>query len=207
MAHHMLRSLMIVFIFVVSILDVRLAKSAGPKPNVLFIAIDDLNDWVGCLGGHPQTKTPNFDRLAASSVLFKNAYCAGASCNPSRAAIMTGLPAYRSGLYNNRQKMREVLLDAELLPRYFSRHGYWSAGSGKILHYFIDPPSWDDYFPDKSTENPFPHTFYPAKRPVNLPRAGEWQYVETDWAALDVTDEEFGGDWLVLKVDWRTITT
>ena len=195
----MLRSFLTVFIFVVGIHGVRPAKSAESKPNVLFIAIDDLNDWIGCLGGHPQTRTPNFDRLAASGVLFKNAYCAGASCNPSRAAIMTGLPAYRSGLYNNRQKMREVLPDAELLPRYFSRHGYWSAGSGKILHYFIDAPSWDDYFPDKATENPFPQTFYPAKRPVSLPRAGEWQYVETDWAALDVTDEEFGGDWLVSK--------
>ena len=95
--------------------------------------------------------------------------------------------------------MREVLPDAELLPRYFSRNGYWSAGSGKMLHYVIDPQSWDDYFPDKAKDDPFPRTFYPKKRPVNLPRAGEWQYDETDWAALDVTDEEFGGDWLVTK--------
>lgn len=169
------------------------------RPNVLFIAVDDLNDWIGCLGGHPQTKTPNFDRLAASGVLFKNAYCPGASCNPSRAAILSGLPPHRSGLYNNRQKMREVMPQTELLPRYFSKHGYWSAGSGKILHYFIDAPSWDNYFPAKEKENPFPSTFYPAKRPVNLPRAGEWQYVETDWAALDVSDAQFGGDWLVTK--------
>ena len=77
------------------------ADATGKQPNVLFIAVDDLNDWIGCLGGHPQTKTPNFDRLAASGVLFKNAYCAGASCNPSRAAILSGLPPHRSGLYNN----------------------------------------------------------------------------------------------------------
>ena len=176
------------------------AADASPKPpNILFIAVDDLNDWIGCLGGHPQTKTPNFDRLAASGVLFKNAYCAGASCNPSRAAVMSGLSAHHSGLYNNVQKMREVMPDAELLPKYFSRHGYWSAGSGKILHYVIDPQSWDDYFPDKLKDNPFPFTFYPKKRPVNLPRAGAWQYEETDWAALDVTDQEFGGDWQVTK--------
>jgi len=175
------------------------SSAALAAPNVLFIAVDDLNDWIGCLGGHPQTKTPNFDRLAASGVLFRNAYCAGASCNPSRTAIMTGLPAHRSGLYNNRQKMRELLPDAELLPHYFSRHGYWSAGSGKILHYFIDAASWDDYFPDKLKDDPFPRTFYPSKRPVNLPRAGDWQYDETDWAPLDVTDEQFGGDWLVSK--------
>ncbi|OYV04217.1 MAG: iduronate-2-sulfatase [Verrucomicrobiales bacterium VVV1] len=175
------------------------ADAPARRPNVLFIAVDDLNDWIGCLGGHPQTKTPNFDRLAASGVLFKNAYCAGASCNPSRVAIMSGLSPHQSGLYDNRQKMREVLPDAELMPKVFSRNGYWSAGSGKMLHYVIDPPSWDDYFPEKATDNPFPRTFYPSKRPVNLPRAGEWQYQETDWAALDVTDDEFGGDWLVTQ--------
>ena len=89
--------------------------------------------------------------------------------------------------------------DAELLPRYFSRHGYWSAGSGKILHYIIDAPSWDEYFPDKAKDDPFPHTFEPRERPLNLPVGGPWQYVDTDWAALDITDEEFGGDWLVTK--------
>ena len=95
--------------------------------------------------------------------------------------------------------MRERMPDAELLPKYFSRHGYWSAGSGKILHYFIDAASWDEYFPPKETEDPFPRTMYPKNRPVNLPVGGPWQYVETDWAALDATDEEFGGDWLVSK--------
>lgn len=173
--------------------------AAPPKPNVLFIAVDDLNDWIGCLGGHPQTKTPNFDRLAASGVLFRNAYCPAPSCNPSRTAIFSGQPPHRSGLYQNMQKMREVLPGAELMPRYFSRQGYWSAGSGKLLHYVIDPPSWDEYYPEKAKDNPFPRTFHPAKRPVSLPRAGPWQYSETDWAALDVTDEEFGGDWLVTK--------
>lgn len=172
---------------------------SAEQPNILFIAIDDLNDWVGCLGGHPQTITPNLDRLAASGVLFRNAHCPAASCNPSRSAIFSGLPPHRTGLYQNMQKMREVMPQTELLPRYLSNHGYWSAGSGKLLHYVIDPQSWDDYFPEKSKDNPFPRTFNPAKRPISLPRAGNWQYVETDWAALDVTDEEFGGDWLVTK--------
>ena len=177
-----------------------LAPAAESRaPNVLFISVDDLNDWIGCLGGHPQAKTPNIDRLAASGVLFTNAHCAAPACNPSRTAIMTGISPHKSGLYDNRQKMRELLPDAELMPKYFSRHGYWSAGSGKILHYFIDAPSWDEYFPPKETEDPFPRTLYPEKRPVSLPRGGPWQYVETDWAALDATDEEFGGDWLVSK--------
>jgi arylsulfatase A-like enzyme len=169
------------------------------KPNVLFISMDDLNDWIGCLGGHPQAKTPNIDRLAASGVLFNNAHCTAPACNPSRTAIMTGISPHKSGLYDNRQKMRELLPKAELMPKHFSNHGYWSAGSGKLLHYFIDARSWDEYFPAKETENPFPRTLYPEKRPVSLPRGGPWQYVETDWAALDATDEEYGGDWLVSK--------
>lgn len=179
--------------------DQPVESSSQIKPNVLFISMDDLNDWIGCLGGHPQARTPNLDRLAASGMLFTNAHCPAPACNPSRTAIMTGLSPNKSGLYDNRQKMRELLPDAELIPKYFSRHGYWSGGSGKILHYFIDARSWDDYFPEKETENPFPRTLYPENRPVSLPRGGAWQYVETDWAPLDATDEEYGGDWLVSK--------
>tara|TARA_R110002049_G_scaffold309268_1_gene519530 strand:+ start:44498 stop:46222 length:1725 start_codon:yes stop_codon:yes gene_type:complete len=175
-------------------------EATETQPNVLLISIDDLNDWVGCMGGHPQAHTPNIDRLASGGVLFTNAHCAAPACNPSRTAIMTGISPHVSGLYENGQKMREVLPDSELIPKYFSRHGYWSAGSGKILHYFIDAASWDEYFPKKESENPFPRTMYPQERPVSLPRGGPWQYVETDWAPLDASDEEYGGDWLV--TDW-----
>lgn len=157
------------------------AEPSTTKPNVLMIAIDDLNDWIGCLGGHPQTITPNLDRLAASGVLFTNAHCAAPACNPSRTAIFTGRSPHRSGLYDNRQPMREVLPVAELLPKVFSRHGYFSAGSGKLLHYVIDSRSWDDYFPPASIEYPLPRTLEPTTRPLSLPRAGPWQYVETDW--------------------------
>jgi arylsulfatase A-like enzyme len=194
-------SLFAVWVLVIG-LGVRPATAkdnAADQPNVLFIAVDDLNDWIGCLGGNAQTITPNFDRLAASSVLFTNAHCPGAACNPSRSAIMTGRSPHRSGLYENGQKMREIMPDAELLPQHFRNHGYQASGSGKLLHYFIDAQSWDEYFPAKETENPFPRTLYPPERPVSLPRGGPWQYVETDWAALDATDEEYGGDWLVSK--------
>ncbi len=173
--------------------------AAAASPNVLFIAVDDLNDWIGVLGGHPQTQTPNFDRLARSGVLFTNAHCAAPACNPSRTAIFTGRSPNQSGVYDNRQPMREVLPDAKIIPEYFREHGYRAMGSGKMLHYFIDAKSWDDYFPEKSTENPLPETFYPSKRPVNLPVGGPWQYNETDWGPMPVDDEEFGGDWLVSK--------
>jgi arylsulfatase A-like enzyme len=181
------------------LLGIASGAPAAPRPNVLFIAIDDLNDWVGCLGGHPQARTPNLDRLAASGILFTNAHCAAPACNPSRTAVFTGMSPHRSGLYRNGQKMREVLPDAELLPKTFSRAGYWSGGSGKMLHYFIDARSWDEYFPAKQTEDPFPNTLGPPKRPVSLPRGGPWQYYETDWGPLDATDQEYGGDYSVAQ--------
>lgn len=175
--------------------------NAKARPNVLFISMDDLNDWIGVMGGHRQALTPNLDRLAKQSVLFTNAHCAAPACNPSRTAIFTGRSPNRSGLYDNRQVMREVLPDAEIIPKRFSRHGYYSGGSGKLLHYFIDAPSWDEYFPEAESENPFPQTNNPprAERPINLPRGGPWQYSETDWAALDQTDEQYGGDYLVAE--------
>ena len=181
------------------LLNFEYSLSADKRPNVLFIAMDDLNDWIGCMGGHPQTLTPNLDRLAETGILFTNAHCPAPACNPCRTAIFTGLAPNKSGLYRNEQKMRELLPNADILPQYFRNHGYQALGSGKMLHYFIDVRSWDTYFPNKETENPFPRTLYPKKRPVSLPRAGKWQYVETDWAPLEATDEEFGGDYLVAK--------
>jgi arylsulfatase A-like enzyme len=176
------------------------AKAEEPqRPNILFIAMDDLNDWIGILGGHPQTLTPNLDRLAGQSVLFTNAHCVAPACNPSRTAIFTGRSPHRSGLYDNRQRMRDVLPDAEILPKVLSDQGYYSAGSGKMLHYFIDAPSWDEYFPAAQTENPFPRTYDPPNRPLHLPRAGPWQYVETDWGPIDLSDVAYGGDYLVTE--------
>lgn len=174
------------------------AKAAAEsKPNVLFIALDDLNDWIGCMGGHPQTVTPNLDRLASEGVLFTNAHCPAPACNPSRISIFSGRSPHTTGIYTNAQKLRDVLPDVTLLPKHFSNHGYWSGGSGKMLHYIIDPVSWDDYFPAKSTDMPIPETKYPDERPLSLPVGGPWQYVETDWGPLDVSDEAFGGDYTV----------
>ena len=177
------------------------APAAKPTehPNVLFIALDDLNDWVGALGGHPQARTPNIDRLAASGVLFTNAHCAAPVCNPSRTAIFTGSAPWSTGVVSNRQSMRDELPNVELLPGYLRRHGYQAIGSGKMLHYFIHAASWDEYFPKKETENPFPPTIDFGPRPKNLPRAGQWQYSETDWGAFDVTDAAFGGDYGVTE--------
>ncbi|MEO7650373.1 MAG: sulfatase-like hydrolase/transferase, partial [Bryobacteraceae bacterium] len=77
--------------------------AAKSKQNVLFIAIDDLNDWVGCLGGHPGVHTPNLDKLASQGVLFRSAHCAAPLCNPARTALMTGRRPSSTGVYTNSQ--------------------------------------------------------------------------------------------------------
>ena len=72
------------------------------KPNVLLIAVDDLNDWVGCLGGHPQTFTPNIDLFADRGMLFSNAHCQGTMCNPSRISLLWGRRPSSEALLRNR---------------------------------------------------------------------------------------------------------
>ena len=78
------------------------------KPNVLFIAIDDLNDWTGTLRGNPQAKTPHLDRLASQGMVFANAHCAAPACGPSRSAIMSGLRPSTSGNYINKLSLIHI---------------------------------------------------------------------------------------------------
>src|SRR5512144_2626701 len=82
---------------------------AATRPNVLFIAVDDLNHWVGYLGRNSQTLTPNIDRLAARGVWFTRAYCAAPVCNPSRAAVMAALRPGPTGLYDNQEDFQPVI--------------------------------------------------------------------------------------------------
>jgi arylsulfatase A-like enzyme len=171
---------------------------AAPRDrhNVLFIAVDDLNDWIGCLGGHPDVKTPNFDRLARKGVLFTNAHCAAPLCNPSRAALMTGIRPSTSGVYDNNQPMRNApaAANAVSIPQHFKAHGYRAVGGGKIYHGgFPDPQSWHEYFPSQQQNKP-PDPV-PAKRPANgIPNTAQF-----DWAPLQVADREMGdskvADW------------
>ena len=110
------------------------AALADERPNVLFIAVDDLNDWIGCLGGHPQALTPNMDRLAARGILFTNAHCAAPACNPSRAAVFSGRMPSRTGVWSNRSpKLLKLHPNMQLLPTTFAKAGYQTLGTGKLL--------------------------------------------------------------------------
>jgi arylsulfatase A-like enzyme len=118
-----------------------------PRPNVLFIAVDDLNHWVGHLGRNPQAKTPNIDRLAKMGVTFTRAYCAAPVCNPSRAALMSGLRPGETGVYDNGQAWQPVIPPGQTLSTQFKNAGYFVCGAGKIYHANAHrPKEWDDYF-------------------------------------------------------------
>jgi arylsulfatase A-like enzyme len=119
------------------------ALFAAPPKNVLLIGIDDLNDWVGCLGGHPQVQTPHIDRLAADGTLFSNAHCQAPVCNPSRTSLVTGLRPTTTGVYGLAPWFRSVeeLRDLVSLPQAFKKSGYQTALAGKIYHTF--PPKKD----------------------------------------------------------------
>ncbi len=165
-------------------------SSAGRarRPDVLFIAVDDLNDWVACLGGRRGMHTPNIDRLAARGVLFTNAHCAAPSCNPSRVAVMTGIRPSTSGIYHNGQEWRKSprLATAQAIPEYFRSQGYFATGGGKLFHALSwiqdrygrqqnDPNIWDEYFPSKT--RPMPESVWPV--PVTRSETGyiSWEPV------------------------------
>ncbi|MGY8769210.1 MAG: sulfatase-like hydrolase/transferase [Pirellulales bacterium] len=125
------------------LLCVSFAQATDSRPNVLFIPIDDMNDWVTHLGGHPQAITPNLDRLADRGITFTNANCAVPACNPSRTALLTGLRPSTTGVYLNGNPWRPVLPDVITLPRHFKDNGYFCAGFGKVYHgTFPDPTDW-----------------------------------------------------------------
>ena len=121
------------------------AAVGNEHPNVLLISIDDLNDWVGCLGGHPQASTPNIDRLAQRGVLFTNAHCQAPICNPSRTSLMLGMRPSTTGIYVNRPWFRLTQRNAErtTLSQYFGEQGYETLTAGKIYHGSrVDQPSF-----------------------------------------------------------------
>lgn len=165
------------------------------KPNVLFIAIDDLNDWIGKLSGHPQTLTPNINRLADRGVLFANAHCAAPACNPSRAALMTGIAPYRSGVYVNPQPWKPVLKDKATLSQHFMQHGYRAIGSGKIYHgRYPDPESWDEYWPSQTRNRP-------GDPMPKLKSVSGLNMAHFDWGPVDADDSAMGDtqvvDWVI----------
>ena len=145
------------FLIIAFILSLYVSAAFAQKPNVLFVSIDDLNDWVGVFGGNPQVKTPNLDRFAANGgLVMMNAHAPSTVCCPSRSALLTGQYPHRTGVYGNRNNFKNApqAKDLVTLPEYFSQHGYHTISMGKIFHAHPIPGSkerdqgqwaWDEW--------------------------------------------------------------
>ena len=125
------------FVTIVFFIFLAQVSMAQEKPyNVLFIAIDDLNDYVSLLQNHPGLKTPNLDKFAKTAINFTHAYTPAPACNPARAAILTGKSPVKTGMYENHDHFRNSseAMAATLMPEHFKKNGYTTMWSGKIFH-------------------------------------------------------------------------
>jgi iduronate 2-sulfatase len=163
---------------------------AGPKPNVLLICVDDLNDYVGCLAGHPDARTPHIDALAARGVVFTNAFCQAPLCGPSRASVFTGLVPTTTGIYGQVSDERiagivSAVRPCRFLPDLLEAHGYETIAVGKVFH-MGDAAHVFDRFGGRSDSGP-----KPAERmrydPRDFPeKIGSTQ---TDWGPYPESDD------------------
>ena len=195
---------------------------ASDRPNIIFIAIDDLNDWLGCYGGHPQAITPNIDRLAEQGVLFSNAHCAAPVCKSSRTAAFSGRHPIQTGVYGNRDP--DILKkhpETVFLPEVLAEAGYDCAGAGKLLHgsaekifkdFFYPEQRWSPFTKEavKYTEEELPSKGTDSPRHLIIDGPGGTEYVlplnrmpsdrrpstldgeSFDWGAVDVPDSSMG---------------
>jgi arylsulfatase A-like enzyme len=177
--------------------------SADGKPNVLFIIADDLRDYAGWMGGHPQSVTPNMDRLAKMGMRFTNAHCNYALCNPSRTSLLTGMLPSSSGVFDNEQDWRRSVQIAgkPTLPEHFKAQGYTTAAAGKIYHANHGGPegrlagwhggrrgfeldsAWDLRFPQAGVQIPD----LPVHTGQNFNGLNIWHW---DWGGIPVEDDK-----------------
>jgi len=145
-----LLSCQLLFLTVISATTVETESSSAngkntEKPNVLFIIVDDLNDYLGAFGGHPQSKTPNIDALANASVKFNNAHTNVPVCSPSRSSLFTGVYPHQSKDFGwTRLSQQKVLKHNKTFLELFRENGYKMYGTGKLLHN-NNKKYWDEW--------------------------------------------------------------
>lgn len=156
-------------------------------PNILFLAIDDQNDWIGCLGGHPQVRTPHIDKLAQRGTLFTNAHCQAPLCNPSRSSLLTGLRPSSTGIHGLVPGIRDVEQTRHhvTLPQTFTGAAYFTYTCGKIYHDGSIKPK------DRAAEfkewGPAPGMGRPEQRFAKLPGK---PHPLMDWGPFPTRDED-----------------
>ncbi len=180
------------YLTILSILSSSLLWADPNKPNVLFIAADDLSCALGCYGD-PVAKTPHLDRLAASGVCFLKAYNQLPLCNPTRASVMTGLRPDTIKVYDLDRHFRDEVPDAVTVSQQFMKNGWWAGRVGKIYHYnvpasigtdgFDDPPSWQKTVNPKGRDKTDEALIFNAEPHRKISAA-------LSWLAADGKDEE-----------------
>jgi arylsulfatase A-like enzyme len=184
------------FVLLALIALVHSASSEGRRPDIVFIIVDDLNDWLGCLGGHPDAKSPHIDALAASGMLFSQAYCNSPQCRPSRTSLNHGIYPFKTGTYFNARGKSEKKITTPTMQEFFSRNGYRVASGGKVFH--GGPGSVGDSLQRRPNDPKPPKgkDFFGGMKPP------------CDGYPLDATDEEMG-DYKIAQWasgEWTTAT-
>ncbi|SNR71567.1 Arylsulfatase A [Lutibacter agarilyticus] len=187
----------------------KIATSQPEKPNVLFIAVDDLNNWITPIDNYSNAKTPNFDRLAQMGVTFTNAHCQAPLCGPSRASLMTGLRPSTTGIYGMtpdnkiRREENSATKDITFLPEYFENNGYHTMGIGKLFHIHAPDSLFNESGGRVKGFGP-----YPKKRFVwdgfGKGIKGTHGRTSTDWGAFPENDtlmpDHQSVDWVVERL-------
>jgi len=153
--------------------------------DVLFMVVDDLNDWISLLDASSPIKTPNLERLASRGVLFTHAYCASPACNPSRSATLTGLRPTTTGVYGNKSDWRHAMPKRKTIMQRFIDGGYRVRGAGKIFHHHLDGAFHDD-----GSFHDFQHMKtqkYPDKKLNGAPDYGSRN---TDWGKWPAREQD-----------------
>lgn len=162
-------------------------KSQESRPNIVFVIADDLNDWVGFLNEHPNSYTPNIDKLAAKSIIFMNAYANVPLCNPSRISLMTGLHPSQTGINSNSQRPLSTTLPfVYTLNNHLEDENYNVRAFGKVYHQrdnsdqFKGNWDWNGNYP--SPQDPPIHGIHELT-----------DEAETfDWGPIDLPEQEWG---------------
>tara|TARA_B100000809_G_scaffold19840_2_gene17465 strand:- start:13465 stop:14958 length:1494 start_codon:yes stop_codon:yes gene_type:complete len=190
--HALIRVLKLITVLVCTVLcavcnasDKSKQADVNKKPNVVMIIVDDLNDWIGAMEGHPNAKTPNIDRLASQGMLFTNAHSTAALCGPSRASIMTGLRPTTTGIYwhikdKDIKKASPATKGIAFLPEYFGDHGYKTMGIGKIFHNSSAEGAFEQYGGRIKGFGPKPDKAF----------AWDSNGTNTDWGVFPEKDED-----------------